>query len=117
MNDLCQHCPIRKGCDFLSGLCRLSPREVVAFRPDVIGQTKIDIPARVRAKRALSPEQRERQTLRRRGYFAHRYQANRDEMLAAAKANQAAKKPWRNVDRRQYFKDRYRKGKECTTAE
>jgi hypothetical protein len=32
----CDHCPIRKGCDILSEMCRLTAREVVVARPELI---------------------------------------------------------------------------------
>jgi hypothetical protein len=35
-HDPCQFCPIRLNCDYLSGMCRLSPGEVARFRPDLI---------------------------------------------------------------------------------
>lgn len=99
----CDFCPIRIGCDYLSGLCRLSPREIVTLRPDIIGQVKIVKP-RIRR---LTAAQKARRRERRRSYFAQRYQANRDEMLAAAKANQREKQPWRKLDRREYFRKYY----------
>ncbi len=43
MHDPCRYCPIRVNCDYLSGMCRLSPLEVAQFRPDLItreGQRK-----------------------------------------------------------------------------
>lgn len=33
----CDFCEIRKGCDFLSGMCRLTAAQVARFRPDLIG--------------------------------------------------------------------------------
>lgn len=34
----CDLCPIRVNCDFLSGLCRLTPAEVARLRPDLIAK-------------------------------------------------------------------------------
>lgn len=34
---VCDTCPIRSGCDWLSEMCRLTAREVVRQRPDLIG--------------------------------------------------------------------------------
>lgn len=36
MHDPCRHCPIRVNCDYLSGMCRLSPLEVARFRPELV---------------------------------------------------------------------------------
>lgn len=36
MNTPCDNCSIRKDCDFLSFACRLTPREVVTVRRDLI---------------------------------------------------------------------------------
>lgn len=38
MSKICDACPIRKGCDWLSEMCRLSPREVARLRPDLISR-------------------------------------------------------------------------------
>lgn len=63
----CDRCKIRKGCDWLSEMCRLTPGQVVTMRPDLIKderrdklrQQKRDHNARVRAKRrAEVPELR-----------------------------------------------------------
>jgi len=59
MASQCDVCPIRLGCDFLSGLCRLSPREVARHRPDLILRPREPSPPRPRKpKKPPTPEQR-----------------------------------------------------------
>ena len=40
MSTLCDRCAIRTSCDWLSEICRLTPAEVVALRPDLIKPTR-----------------------------------------------------------------------------
>jgi hypothetical protein len=54
----CDNCPLTQ-CDWLDKHCRLSPREVVIFRPDLIKEQD------------------------RRAYFRAYHQANREKRLAA----------------------------------
>ena len=38
--DQCEICPIRQGCDWLSEVCRLSPRQLIRQRPDLISRDR-----------------------------------------------------------------------------
>jgi len=54
----CDVCPIRTGCDWLSEMCRLSPREVVGERPDLIK------PSRAEKLRRRDAQRRDERILR-----------------------------------------------------
>lgn len=55
--------------------------------------------------RILNPSETER----RRDYFQKYYEQNKDRMNARTSAYAKAKQPWKKIDRRQYFKDRYKR--------
>lgn len=38
----CDRCKIRVGCDFLSEMCQLTPRQISRFRPDLISQDRMN---------------------------------------------------------------------------
>jgi hypothetical protein len=82
----CDHCKIRTGCDWLSEMCRMTPRQV-AKRLDLIANPpepvieKIIREPKVRKKVQVAYEKRK-------DYHRQRYQKDREKLLAYAKQRQ-----------------------------
>jgi len=110
MNDPCKRCPIRINCDWISGLCDLSAREVVMLRPEATYRYELDPRAKHLTRSQIANAAKRH---KRRVWIRTEFQP--DKSLRAKYDKRRKPDTPRRAWERKYRKERAEMTNECTT--